>query len=207
MFNNRNTALVVTDPQVEFLKPAGKGFGLTAELLEKVNTTPNLLKLWQALNDKGYLKFISPHYFYPQDHKWQFGGAGEKMMLDQEMFARDSQYTPVIEGSGADFIAELKPLLDDKTIISGPHKIFGPQNNELKLQLRKNGISQVILAGMNANLCVESHLRDLVEAGFDVVVANDAVGAPGDDAYNAALVNFGFIASASLTTDEVIAQL
>ena len=35
------------------------------------------------------------------------------MMLEQQMFARKSQYEPVEEGSGADFIEELKPYLDE----------------------------------------------------------------------------------------------
>lgn len=32
-------------------------------------------------------------------------------------------------------------------------------------------------AGMSANLCVESHLRDLVESGFEVAVVSDAMAA------------------------------
>lgn len=59
------------------------------------------------------------------------------MMLEQQMFARKSQYESVEEGSGADFIEELKPYLDENTIISSPHKIFGPESNDLALQLRK----------------------------------------------------------------------
>ncbi len=35
MFNNKNTAFVVTDPQVEFLKPKGAGYGLTKDILRK----------------------------------------------------------------------------------------------------------------------------------------------------------------------------
>lgn len=38
------------------------------------------------------------------------------------------------------------------------------------LQLRKRGIDRVVLAGMSANVCVESHLRELLEQGFDVAV-------------------------------------
>ena len=34
------------------------------------------------------------------------------------------------------------------------------------LQLRKRGIGKVILAGMSANLCVEAHMRELLERGF-----------------------------------------
>jgi nicotinamidase-related amidase len=53
-----------------------------------------------------------------------------------------------------------------------------PQTNDLVLQLRKHGISQVILGEMWANMRVESHLRDLREQGFEVAVAKDATAAP-----------------------------
>lgn len=46
------------------------------------------------------------------------------------------------------------------------------------LQSRKNNISKVILGGMLANLCVESHMRDFIEQGFQVAVVTDAVAAP-----------------------------
>ena len=59
-----------------------------------------------------------------------------------------------------------------------------------------------------ANRCVESHLRELIEQGFEVVVVKDATAAPRHpeigDGYKAALVNYGFIANAVLTTDDAI---
>jgi nicotinamidase-related amidase len=74
------------------------------------------------------------------------------------------------------------------------------------LQLRKRGIDRVILAGISANLCVESHLRELLEQGFEVAVIKDATAAaqvPEGDGYASALVNFRFISSAVWTTKEV----
>lgn len=64
---------------------------------------------------------------------------------------------------------------------------------------------------MLANICVEAHLRDLIEQGFEVLVVKDATAAPrhpelGDD-YKAALINFGYIANAVLSTDEVVAAM
>ncbi len=59
---------------------------------------------------------------------------------------------------------------------------------------------------MSANLCVESHLRDMLEQGFEVAVVKDATAAaqvPDGDGYAAALVNFRFIANAVWTTNEV----
>ena len=69
--------------------------------------------------------------------------------------------------SGADWLERFKPYIEDgKTIVVSPHRVFGPQTNDLVLQLRKRRISKVILGGMLANMCVESHLRDLLEAGI-----------------------------------------
>jgi nicotinamidase-related amidase len=43
--------------------------------------------------------------------------------------------------------------------VTSPHKIYGPESNDLALQLRKHGFDNVILAGMSANLCTESYER------------------------------------------------
>ena len=59
MFNNKNTAFVVTDPQVEFLKPKGAGYGLTKDILRKYHTTENLTELFKHAKAKGYKIFIS----------------------------------------------------------------------------------------------------------------------------------------------------
>jgi len=59
---------------------------------------------------------------------------------------------------------------------------------------------------MSANLCTESHMRELLEQGFEVLVVTDATAAakvPEGDGYAAALVNFRFIANSVKTTAEV----
>ena len=104
------------------------------------------------------------------------------------MFNRTSPYSlEGFENSGADFMPEYKPyILDNKTIVVSPHKVYGPEQNDLVLQLRKKRVDQVILAGMSANLCVESHLRELLEQGFEVAVVRDATAAamlPEGDGY------------------------
>src|SRR5882724_9901626 len=95
-----------------------------------------------------------------------------------------------------------------KTIVAAPHRVWGPETNDLVLQLRKRRISKIILGGMLANMCVESHLRALLEQGFEVAVAKDATAAPKHpewgDGYAAALINYAFLADAVLTTDETV---
>lgn len=97
-------------------------------------------------------------------------------MHEINMFARESPLSlEGFEGSGADWLDSLKPHVNhDNTVVTSPHKVYGPENNDLVLQLRKRNVNKVYLAGMSANLCVESHLRELLEQGFEVVVVSDA---------------------------------
>ena len=99
---------------------------------------------------------------------------------------------------------------DGKTIITSPHKLYGNDSNDLVLQLRKHRIDQVILSGMSANLCTESHMRELLEQGFEVAVVKDATAAamlPEGDGYLAALTNFRYMANAVWTTDEAVERI
>jgi nicotinamidase-related amidase len=209
-FDTANTALVIIDPQNDVLSETGVSWGLVGASIRENNTVENLARLFQTAKDRGFEVFISPHYLYPHDQAWQFGGVVEKMMLESKEFYRpDPLGRDGFEGSGADWLERYKPFITDgKTVVCCPHKVWGPQTNDLVLQLRKRGIGKVILAGMLANLCVESHLRELIEQGFEVAVVKDATAAPRHpaigDGYTAAVINYGFIANAVLTTDDAL---
>ena len=200
--------LVVTDPQIDFLSPDGVAWGAVGKSVEMNDTVANIERLLKAAKGAGITVAISPHYYYPTDHGWKFEGALEKLMHKIGMFDRESPLSlEGFEGSGADYMPQYKQYIEDgKTIQCSPHKVYGPECNDLVLQLRKHGVSQVILAGMSANLCTESHLRELLEQGFEVAVVTDGTAAamlPEGDGYLAALTNFRFIANALWTTDEV----
>ncbi len=144
------TALVVTDPQNDFLSPDGVMWGVVGKSVTENNTVENIEALFKAAKAADLPVFVSPHYYYPTDHKWQFEGALEKLMHDVNMFDRPSALSvDGFEGSGADWLERYKPYIEDgETIIASPHKMYGPENNDLILQLRKRGIDKVILAGI-----------------------------------------------------------
>jgi nicotinamidase-related amidase len=201
------TALVVTDPQNDFLSPKGVAWGVVGKSVTVNHTVENIETLLKSAKANDIPVFVSPHYYYPHDHGWQFEGALEKLMHNIGMFDRkDALSVEGFEGSGADWLARYKPYIEDgKTIVTSPHKVYGPETNDLVLQLRKRGIDKVILAGMSANLCTESHMRELLEQGFEVAVVKDATAAAQveeGDGYAAALVNFRFIANTVWTTKE-----
>ena len=208
----KRTALVITDPQIDFLSPDGVTWGVVGASVTEHNTVANIGRLFEAAKQIDMTVAVSPHYYYPTDKGWKFEGGLEKLMHKIGMFDRKSPYTMNgFKDSGADFMPEYRNHIHDgKTVVTSPHKVYGPDTNDLVLQLRKNGIDQVVLAGMSANLCVESHLRELLEQGFEVAVVKDATAAaklPEGDGYLAAITNFRYIANAVWTTEEAIKHM
>lgn len=205
-------ALVVIDPQIDFMSPKGLAWPAVGESVTEHNVVPNLGRLFEAAKQAGITVAISPHYYYHWDHAWKVQGPLEVFQHKVGIFDRKGPLTlEEFRGSGADFLPEFKPYIEDgKTIICSPHKLYGPQVNDLPFQLRKQRVDQIILAGMLANMCVESHLREFLELGFEVAVVRDAVAAPKfpeGDGYLAALINFRYMANGLWTTDETVRML
>ena len=208
--NNHDTAVVVIDPQNDVLDEKGISWDLVSDNIHENRTIENIERIFKAAKQNEFEVFISPHYYYPTDYGWNFAGTLERMMLESKEFDRKGALSlDGFLGSGADWLDRYKPFIEDgKTIVVSPHKVYGPQTNDLVLQLHKRNIRKVILLGLLANICVEAHLRDLIEQGFEVLVVKDATAAPRHpewgDGYKAALINFGYIANAVLSTNDVV---
>lgn len=206
----KDTALVLTDLHNDFLSVDGGAYPLIAESLAANDTASNLERLLVAAKGHGFHVFVSPHYYYPHDHAWQvpitpledlahrIGLLNRKGPLSLEAF----------EGSGADFPDRYKPYINDgRTIVTSPHKAYGASTNDMVLQLRRRKVDKIVLAGPVGNLCVEAHMRDFIENGFEVAMVRDATaGAKNEfgDGYRAALINWRFMAHAMWTTDETV---
>ena len=205
-----DSALVLTDMQNDFLSPKGAAYKLIEESLAQHNTAANLEKLLLAAKEYDFPVFVSPHYYYPHDHHWmapltpledlahRIGLVGLTDPLSLDGFA----------DSGADFPIRYKPYLcDGKTIVTSPHKAYGTSTNDLVLQLRRRRIEKIVLAGPVGNLCVEAHMRDFVEHGFQVAMVRDATAGMMNmegDGYQAAMVNWRFMAHALWTTEQAV---
>jgi len=203
------TALLITDPQNDFLSETGVAYGLVKDNLKSVGTIKNINSLFKAAKNSNFPVFVSPHLYYPHDDKWKNRGALQKTIHEINMFKVSHPINHTnFDGSGADFLAQYKKYIyDGETTITSPHKIYGPESNDLVLQLRKQGIQTVLVGGMAANLCTDSHMRELMEQGFDVIMIKDAVGAPGKAAYEAAMTNYALIANAVVSTKDAIEMM
>ena len=207
-----SVGIVITDPQIDFLSPDGVTWDLVGKSVKENNTVENIERLMKVSKEKDIPLFISPHYYFPSDLDMHHGGSLEHAMHHLHMFERAGQLDLTdFDGSGADWMPQYKKYInDEKTYVSSPHKMYGPDTNDTVLQLRKRGVSQIILGGMSANLCTESHLREFMEQGFEVLVVIDATAAaqvPGYDGYAAAKINTRMIANSVRTTDETLKQI
>jgi nicotinamidase-related amidase len=211
-FLKGHVAIVITDPQIDFLSPKGVTWHLVGKNVIENKTVENIDRLMKIAGKMDIPLFISPHYYFPTDLDWHHGGALEVAMHNLHMYERAGQLDLTgFDGSGSDWMPQYKKYINNgKTYVSSPHKLYGPESNDTVLQLRKRGIDQIILAGMSANLCTESHLREFMEQGFEVLVVTDAVAAaqvPGYDGYAAAMTNVRMIANSVKTTDATIKQI
>ena len=193
------TALLIIDPQNDFLSEGGVAWELVGEGVKNTKVVEHLVELRKAAKEADVPVFYCPHYYSDNEFAtWKHLNPIDKLMFDGKMFRRP--------GWGADFHPDLEP--DESTFVLSPHKgLSGFWAADITIQFRQRDIDTIILAGMAANLCVESHLRDAVENGFEVLVVKDATVGPGPESTQAAYVNYGLIASEVVATDEIAERL
>jgi nicotinamidase-related amidase len=195
------TAMFVTDPQNDFLSEKSPAWGLVGPTVIKHKVVEKEKMLKELAMEIGIPVFYSPHMYTPKDfEQWPKNPLNgiDKVMFDNHMFAGGEW--------GWEFHPDLKP--DSNTIVMSPHKgLSNFWTGDAAIQLRMYGIETIIMYGMSANMCVESHARDAIEHGFELIIIADATAAAGVPAYDAAVINYEFLAHEVVTTDQIVKRL
>src|SRR5262245_7391025 len=107
------TALVFTDLHNDLLAPNGKAYGLIKDSLARNNTASNIARLLKAARTAHLKVFVSPHHYYPHDHRWVAPTTPlEDLAHKIGLLDRPSPLTLAdLEGSGADFPERYKPYI------------------------------------------------------------------------------------------------
>lgn len=198
-FPAEKTALLIIDPVNDFLSEGGAGWELTKNTVQTLhNVIPNLKRAMEGARAKGVKVLIGPMAYTEEDyveHQLHKRSGINRMMFENKMFLAGSW--------GADFHPELQPK--DEDIVLLPHKSCDVFRTDLPQHLEKMGITHLVIAGMTANLCVESTGRHAMEEGYDVTYLYDAIGAAGVPEYEVAVnVNFPMISNAVIKVDEFL---
>ena len=81
--------------------------------------------------------------------------------------------TPNLDPNWADIVPELGPK--EKDIVITKHQWGAFYGTELDLQLRRRGISTIVLCGISTNIGVESTARFAYEYGYNQIFVEDAM--------------------------------
>ena len=185
--------------EVDSLDPAAVMWDELENYVTENDVVEKLSDLQDAAREGDVPVFYSPHYYTDDEFEtWDELNSIDQLMFDVRMYD--------VNQEGSEIVSELEP--DENTYVLSAHKhLSGFWANDIQAQLTKRGIDTIVLAGMYANLCVESHLRDAVENGYEVLVVTDATGAPGPEMLEAARTNYEMIAHETAEADEVASRL
>ena len=193
----KSTAVVLVDPQVDLLSPEGAAWDLFGEQVQTRGTIDKMLALRNAAEEAGIPVFYSRVEVTDEESAGLEPRNGlQQLIADRKLFR---------EGAGSRFLPELAPTAD--TILLSPRKGPSSVHSDVAAQLRQRGIETIVVAGMVANLCVESQVRDATDDGFNAIVVGDAIATLDDAAHEATLANFGLLATEVVSTDEVVRSL
>ena len=103
---------------------------------------------------------------------------------------------------GAEMVEELKPLADEIVVNKTTDSVLSGTNYEFLL--RNMGIETVVCTGVVTDQCVASTVRSLADAGFEVILVEDACAAATQQLHDAEIMIMNQIYCQVMSTDEVI---
>ncbi len=197
-FDPARTALLVIDPVNDFLHEDGAAWEMTKSTVKKNDVVAQLARLTAGAREAGVPVLFGPMAYTEEDyarHHLQRRSGINRLMFENRMFLAGS--------FGADFHADVQPRPGD--VILQPHKGTDVLETDLRAHLERLGTTHLVLAGMTANLCVESTGRHATELGYDVTFLSDAIGAESLPAYEASIhVNYPLIGNAVMEVDDFL---
>ena len=200
-FEPERTALLVIDPVNDFLHEDGAAWEMTKSTVKKNDVVAQLARLTEGARAAGVPVLFGPMAYTAEDYadeELQRRSGINRLMFENKMFLAGS--------FGADFHADIQPQPGD--VILTPHKGTDVMQTDLKDHLDRLGTTHLVLAGMTANLCVESTGRHATELGYDVTFLSDAIGAESLPAYEASIhVNYPLIGNAVIEVDDFLGAI
>lgn len=169
------TAIVLIEPQNDFLSPGGTMYTYIADQLAERNVIENIRALLASARDKGIKVMYVP--FHPFEHGFPElprTGPGATGLRGVEMDMKADWGTGAwLKGTpGPEIVAPLTPEPGD-LVIEGKKTLDAFHSTALDYMLRANGIEHVVFTGFHTNWCVESSARSAYDKGYRVIVASD----------------------------------
>jgi len=186
------TAIILIEPQYDFLKPGGSMYQFIAEQLEKRQVIPNLVNLVKLARKKVkkiiYVPFEAFEPGFPEIDKKGPGMGGLRgleidMPTGWKIDGKPVNGAWVAGTPGPEIIPELTPKKGD-IIVRGKKTLDAFWSTALDYTLRVNMVDTVAIVGFHTNWCVESTARSAYDKGYNVIVIGDCTGTDTDTEQN-----------------------
>ena len=161
LFPRERTALLIIDPVNDFLSEGGAAWEMTQATVRKHNVVGHLKQLIEGARVRGIPVLFAPMAYTEADykkHRLHERSGINRVQFERKMFLAGSW--------GADFHPDLRPR--EGEIVLLPHKGIDVFMTDLPTHLDRLGSTHLVIAGMTANLCIESTGRHAMEKGYDV---------------------------------------
>lgn len=169
------TAIVLIEPQNDFLSPGGTMYTYIADQLAERNVIENIRQLLAGAREKGIKVMYVP--FHPFEHGFpelkRTGPAATGLRGVEMDMEADWGTGAWLKGTpGPEIVTPLTPEPGD-LVIEGKKTLDAFHSTALDYMLRANEIEHVVFTGFHTNWCVESSARSAYDKGYRVIVAAD----------------------------------
>lgn len=169
------TAIVLIEPQNDFLSPGGTMYAHIKEQLAERNVIANLQELLGKARGKVAKIFYCPFYaFQPGFPELKPGGPAYDGLrgIEIDMVADWGKGAWLRGTPGPEIIKELTPQEGD-IVIEGKMTLDAFHSTAIDYLLRANEIEYVAFVGFHTDWCVESSARSAYDKGYRVIVIGD----------------------------------
>lgn len=179
------TAIVLIEPQNDFLSPGGTMYAYIKEQLAKRGVIGNLQNLLAGARGKVKIFYVPFHPFEPGFPELKKGGPACEGLRGIEMDMKADWGTGAwLKGTpGPEIIKELTPQPGD-IVVEGKKTLDAFHSTALDYLLRANEIEYVAFVGFHTNWCVESSARSAYDKGYRVIVIGDCTATDTDEEQN-----------------------
>jgi len=173
----KRTAIVLIEPQNDFLSPGGTMYAFIKEQLAERNVIANLQELLEQARGKVAKIFYVPFYaFLPGFPELKVGGPAYDGLRGIEINMKaDWGMGAWVRGTpGPEIIPQLTPQQDKgDVVVEGKMTLDAFHSTALNYLLRANEIEYVAMTGFHTNWCVESTARSAYDMGYRVIAIGD----------------------------------
>jgi len=168
------TAIVLIEPQNDFLSPGGTMYQYIAEQLKKRDVIAHLQRLLDGARGRVKIFYVPFQAFKPGFPELKPDGPGTGGLRGIEMKMKADWGTGAwLEGTpGPEIITPLTPRAGD-IVVRGKLTLDAFHSTALNYLLRANEIEYVAFTGFHTNWCVESSARSAYDLGYRVIVIRD----------------------------------